>query len=135
MSQVFTGAKAIVKINGLPLAFVGAISITHENRLEETPQLDSLEVAEYGEIGHRCSFVVNMFKIEGNTANDYGWDPVDYKTILTQPESLWYILDETTGDIVYEMSGVKFGGGSGSLDPRGVWLGTWNFKARRGKGI
>jgi len=40
------------------------------------------------------------------------------------------------GDKVeYEMSGVKFSGGSGTLDARGVWQGTWNFQGIRGKGL
>ena len=40
-----------------------------------------------------------------------------------------------SGIPVYSMDGVKFQGGTGSLEARGVWVGSWNFVARRGRGI
>jgi hypothetical protein len=137
MSTVFTGAKAIIRLDNFPLAAVSSITITHENRLEEIPQLDDLLVAEYAENGHRCSFVINSFKVNGNTAADLGLDPLNIKDLLLVPELIVEVLDGTNPNAppVYTMSGVKFRGGSGSLDARGVWLGSWNFVARRGRGI
>lgn len=140
MAQVFTGAKAVIKLDNFPLAFASSVTINHENRLEEIPQLDDMLVAEYAENGHRCSFTINMFKINGETAADLGFDPVDIKTILTLPELVVEVFDENggvgnEGIAVYSMEGVKFQGGTGSLDARGVWIGSWNFVARRGRGL
>lgn len=135
MSRVFTGAKAQILIDGIPLVFVSSITINHENRLEEIPQLDNLEVAEYAENGHRCSFTINLFKVNENAAALFDLDPVNIKELLLQQEMIVQVLDETTGEPVYEMLGVKSEGGTGSLDARGVWQGSWNFKARRGRGL
>lgn len=137
MSRVFTGSKAIIRIDNTPLIFVSAITVTHENRLEEIPQLDSLEVGEYAENGHRCSFTVNVFKVITETAETLGLDPINPKDILTLPELLVEVLDDSDPEKlpVYVMEGVKFEGGTGAINARGVWEGVWNFKARRGRGI
>lgn len=135
MARVFTGAKAILKVDNFPLAFVSAITVNHENRLEEISQLDDLLVAEYAENGHRCSFSINIFKINDNTAASLGLDPLNYKDILTQPELIVELVDDDTEVPVYSMTGVKFQGGQGSVDARGVWVGNRNFVARRGRGI
>lgn len=135
MAQVFTGAKAIIRLDNFPLAFVSAITINHENRLEEIPQLDDLLVAEYAENGHRCSFSISIFKTNDNAAATLGLDPLNFKDILTQPELIVEVVDADTGVPVYTMTGVKFQGGQGSVDARGVWVGNWNFVARRGRGI
>lgn len=136
MSRVFTGAKAVIKYDAFPLVWVSSITINHENRLEEIPQLDHLEVAEYAENGHRVSFTINNFKVNGETAKDLGLDPVEINTILTLPEAIVEIFDDTEeGAVIYSITGVKFEGGSGTLNARGVWTGIWNFKGRRGRGI
>jgi len=135
LAQVFTGAKAIIRLDNFPLAFVSAITINHENRLEEIPQLDDLLVAEYAENGHRCSFSISIFKVNDNSAASLGLDPLNFKDILTQPELIVEVVDADTGVPVYTMTGVKFQGGQGSVDARGVWIGNWNFVARRGRGI
>lgn len=135
MANVFTGAKALIKLDNVVLAYVSGITINHENRLEEIPQLDDLQVAEYAENGHRCSFTISLFKTNNNSAATLGLDPLNIKDILTQPELLVEVIDEETDLPVYTMTGVKFQGGQGSVDARGVWLGSWNFVARRGRGI
>lgn len=152
-----TGARAIIKLNGDVVAMASGISITHENRLEEIPQLDSLEVAEYAENGHRVSFSISIFKLlqdeDGNNlyarnlkggsdksliganASNFYLDPLDIRDLLTQPELLVEVMDEISGTPVYTITGAKFEGGTGSVDARGVWTGTWNFKGRRGRGL
>lgn len=143
MANVFTGAKAVVGIDigneFVPVAFASSINITHENKLEEIPQLDNMLVAEYAENGHRCSFTVNFFKFLDINAQTYSLDPENLTDLLIQPELTFLIVDDTDDNdetrVKYRMTGVKFEGGSGSLDARGVWNGTWNFRARRGQGI
>lgn len=144
MANVFTGAKAVIKLDNNILAYAASITINHENRLEEIPQLDDLIVGEHAENGHRCSFTVNVFKVAGQTAADFGLDPVDIKTILTLPELVVEVYNNSIGRTqngvpsglpVYSMDGVKFMGGTGSVDARGIWTGAWNFVAKRGRGI
>ncbi len=158
MAQVITGARGLVKLSGDVIFFAGGISVDHENRLKEIPQLDSQEVAEWMENGHRCSVTIRSFKLAsdasiggqkiGNSAATFSLDHEDdLRQILLQPEMIIEIVDsvpikDANGNIVdynevatYTAFGAKFAGGTGELDARGIWNGTWNFKARRGTGI
>jgi hypothetical protein len=158
MSLVITGAKAFIKLSGEALAFAAGVSVTHENKLEEIPELDRLEVAEYAENGHRCSISISSIKLAStaeiggtkiaNNAQFYNLDFADdLRQILLQPEIIIEIVEavpvrDGNGKIVdfsekaiYVAYGCKFEGGTGQLDARGIWQGTWNFKCRRGVGI
>lgn len=158
MARVITGAKAFVRLSGELVAFATGVSVTQEHRLEEIPQLDNLEVAEYAENGHRCSITLNSIKLASdatlgdrkiaNSARFFGMDPEDdIRTLLLQPEMIIEIVEsidvkDAQGQVVdvqeapiYLAEGCKFEGGSGQVDARGVWTGTWTFKCRRGRGI
>lgn len=153
MAQVITGAKAYIKLSGDLIAFAAGVSVTHENRLEEIPQLDDLEVAEYAENGHRCSVNITSIKLasnasQQNNAASFNLDfNGDIKQILLQGEMIIEIVEavptkDASGQItsysevgIYTAFGAKFEGGSGQLDARGIWQGAWSFKARRGFGI
>lgn len=135
MSRVFTGSKGSLKLNGVKVAFVGSVNINEENTLTDVDVIDQLEVAEHAETGHKCSFSCNLFKIDGNTAQQLGLSPNDIREILSQPELTMELYNSVDDRVEYTMSGVKWEGGSGSLDARGVWQGTWNFKGRIGRGL
>ena len=149
MALVITGAKAKIKYNGDVFAFASGVSVEHENRLEEIPQLDSLEVAEYAENGHRCTITVSFFKLSPtatiggqsitNSAGMMSLDsPSDLRELLLQPEGLIEIVEETDDggeNTIYIGYGAKFQGGSGTLDARGMWTGSYVWKCKRGTGI
>lgn len=158
MANVITGARAFIKLSGDIIAFATGVNVTHEIRLEEIAQLDSLEVAEYAENGHRCGISISSIKLAsdasfsgqsiGNAAFQYGLDdPSELKSILLQPEMIIEIVEpvpvrdgqnrivDYNEVSIYTAFGCKFEGGTGQLDARGVWQGSWNFKGRRGTGI
>lgn len=135
MSRVFTGSKASLKLNGVKVAFVGSVNVTEENTLTPIDVLDQLEVAEHAETGHVVSFTVNLFKVDVNAASELGLSPQNIRDILTQPELTMEIYNQVDDRVEYTMTGVKFEGGSGSVDARGVWNGTWNFRGRIGRGL
>lgn len=135
MSKVLTGSKAALKINGTKVAFVGGVNITEEDTLTDIDVLDQLEVAELAETAHKVSFTANVFKIDGNSTTQLGISPDQIKDILTQPELTMELYNSVEDRVEYTISGVKWEGGSGSLDARGVWQGTWNFKGRIGRGM
>lgn len=135
MSKVFTGSKASLKLNGVKVAFVGSVNVNQENTLTDIDVLDQLEVAEHAETGHKVSFTCNLFKIDENSAATFGLDPANLDDILSQGELTMEIYDRIGDAVRYEMSGVKWEGGTGSVDARGVWQGTWNFKGRIGRGL
>lgn len=135
MSKVFSGSKGALKLNGIKVALVGSYNITEENTLLDIDVIDQLEVAEHAEVAHKVSFSVNLFKIDGNSAAQLGLSPSNLRDILVQPELVMEIYNSVDDRVEYTMTGVKFEGGSGSVDARGVWQGTWNFKGRIGRGL
>lgn len=135
MSKVLTGSKAALKLNGIKVGFVGSVNINEENTLTDIDVLDQLEVAEHAETGHKVGFSCNLFKIDGNAAKQLGLAPDDLREIMTQPELVMELYNSVDDRTEYVMTGVKWEGGSGSIDARGVWQGTWNFKGRIGRGL
>lgn len=135
MSKIFTGSKAALKLNGIKVAFVGSVTINEDNTLTDVDVLDQLDVAEHAETAHKVSFTCNLFKIDGNSASQLGIRPDNIKDILTQPELTMELFNSVDNRIEYTISGVKFEGGSGTVDARGVWQGTWNFKGKIGSGL
>ena len=135
MSKVFSGSKGSVKLNGIKVAFVGSVNINEENTLTPIDVLDALEVAEHAETGHVVSFTCNLFKIDGNSAKQLGLSPDNLRDILTQGEMSFELYNSIDDRVEYVMSGVKWEGGSGSVDARGVYQGTWNFRGRIGRGL
>lgn len=135
MSKVFTGSKGALKLNGVKVAFVGSVNINEENALTRVDVIDQLESAELAETGHICSFTCNLFKIDGNSAQQLGLSPDNLSDILSQGELTMELYNSVDDRVEYTMSGVKWEGGSGSLDARSVWNGTWNFQGRIGRGM
>lgn len=135
MAKTLSGSRASLKLDGVKVAFVGSVNITQENTLTPIDVLDQLQVAEHAETAHIVNFTCNLFKVDENAASALGLDPANLDDILSQGELTMEIYDRIGDKAVYTMSGVKFSGGSGSIDARGVWSGTWNFVGRRGQGL
>jgi hypothetical protein len=135
MSKTLSGAKASLKLNGVKVAYVGSISITEENTLTDVDVLDQLDVAEHAETAHRVSFTCSVFKIDGNSTRQLGLRTENIDDLLTQPELTMEVYNRIDDRVEYTISGVKFEGGSGSIDAKGLWTGSWNFKGRRGSGL
>ena len=135
MSKTLSGSKAALKLNGQKVAFVGSVTINEEDTLTDIDVMDQLEVGEHAETGHKVSFTCNLFKIDGNSVSQLGLRPDVLKDILSQPELTMELYNSLDDRIEYTMSGVKFEGGSGTIDARGVWQGTWNFKGKIGSGL
>lgn len=135
MSKVLTGSKAALKLNGVKVGFVGSVQITEENTLTDVDVIDQLEVAELAETAHKVSFTCNLFKIDGNSISQLGIQPDNIRAIMTQPELTMELYNSIDDRTEYTISGVKWEGGDGALDARGVWQGTWKFKGRIGRGM
>lgn len=135
MSRVLSGAKASLKLNGVKVAFIGSLTINQENTLAPIDIIDQLDTAEHAEVGHVVSFSCNLFKIDENAALSLGLDAATLDELLAQAEITMEVYNRIDDKVEYTMSGVKWEGGSGSLDARGVWQGTWNFRGRRGQGL
>ena len=142
MSRVFTGSKGSLKFNGVKVAYIGSINGTIENTLTDVDVLDQLEIAEAAETGHKANFTCNYFKVDTNSAQALGLETQNISDMLSQAEFEAEVYD-SVGDsggakspkIQISFSRVKWEGGSFTLDARGVFTGTFNFKAVTGKGL
>lgn len=128
MSQVLTGSKASLKLNGVKVAFVAGVNVNREDGLADIDVLDQLEVAELAEISHKASFSCTLFKVDANAANKFGFDPASLNDLLTQPGLTMEVYNRITDKVECTISGIKRESSSGSVDARGIWSGTWNFK-------
>lgn len=128
MSSVFSGSKGSLKLNGVKVAYVGSVSINQENTLTDIDVLDQLSTAELAPTGHKVSFTCNLFKIDDNSAEALGLETSNLDDLLSMPSMTMEIYDRIEDKVRYTIQGVSWEGGSGSMDARGVWTGTWNFK-------
>jgi len=135
MSQTISGSRASLKINGKKVAFVGSVNLTIENTLTPINVIDQLEIAEACETGHVVNFTANYFKVDANSAAALGFEFENLDDLLSQPELTMEMYDRVGDKVIANVSGVKCSGGSGSIDARGVWNGTWNFIGRIGRGL
>lgn len=147
MAQIFTGAKAIIQIGGVTVGFASGVNVNQEDTLTDADILGQLEVGDLAETGHKVNASVNYYKAVENadgsgseiqTANLIGIDVSEAQGIASKRNTVYFdmlILDDTTEEPVYKCADCKFEGGSGQVDARGVWQGTWNFRSRKGFGL
>lgn len=151
MAQIFTGAKAKVTIGNSEsgedqaVGYIGGLNVNQENTLTDVDIIGQLEAGDLAETGHKINFSINYFKAvsgadgtgeEVQTAAILGLDTG--ATSLDSMRNQGYfnvsILNDNDTPIYY-MENCKFEGGSGQVDARGVWNGTWNFRALKGYGL
>lgn len=129
--QTISGSRLAVKVNAQPVAFSSSFTINQENTLLDINVLDQIEIAELANVGIKVSCTLNVFKVDQALLQelgvDYGTDPSE---LLSLPSVNFDIIDKN-GNTQYSIMGVKFEGGSGSVDARGVWTGTWNFRGTK----
>ena len=65
MSQIFTGARALIKINGVVVGFASGIDVNVDNTLTDVDVMGQLSSGDLAETGHKCDFTVNYFKQAG----------------------------------------------------------------------
>lgn len=149
-----TGARGRVRINGKVVGFVGGVNVTIENTLTDVDVMGQIEVADLAETAHKCNFSVNYFKAlkdqstagaaaKGefipNTAAAVGIDSSSQANGVSPMRDQTYfdvvLEDDQTNQPIMILEKCKFEGGSGQADARGLWQGTWNFRALRGYGL
>jgi len=127
MSQVFTGAKAIFRINGIQIAYASSCSFNENIQLEEINVLDNLAVLEHAEVGYRVDMSCQSFRVQNQSVKQLG---IMQKlgSILTQGVMTAEIIDRVSGSVILLMEGVKLEARQTQLDARGVASETWSFK-------
>lgn len=151
MSQVMTGARGHVKINGKIVGFASGINVTVEDTLTDVDVMGQIDVGDLAETAHKCNFSINLFKnVDGsNSAAFIGIDTshsvaaggaVSTGDVQTMRNQVYFdvdvVRDEGNNEVAFfALRNCKWEGGTGQMDARGIWQGTWNFKAKRGFGL
>lgn len=135
MSRSLSGSKASFKLNGVKVAFVAGVNFSHENTLQRVDVIDQLESAEIANVGHSCSFSVDFFRVDENAAKALGLDPDNLDDLLSAPGLTAEIYNRIDDKVEWTVSGVKFGGGTGSLTAKNLYSGNWNFEGLRSRGV
>ncbi|RLG44955.1 MAG: hypothetical protein DRN81_03215 [Thermoproteota archaeon] len=163
MAKIFTGAKAKLLLGEELVGWVSSITVNEENTLTDVDIIGQLEVGDLAETGHKVSATINVFKpvdSSGNLASIFakntplssltgnGVTDQSLKDMRNQKDFKLQIqntaatdnpktaeVDESLSTYIYTIEKCKYEGGSGTVDARGVWTGTWNIKGIRGSGL
>ena len=127
MSTVFTGAKAIFRLNGNQIAFASSVDYNENIQLEEVNVLDNIAVEEYAEVGYRCELSCRAFRIANQSVKQLGIMS-KLNQLLTQGVLTAEVIDRTTNAVLLLMEGVKLESRQATIDARGVAQETWTFK-------
>lgn len=127
MSTVFTGARAVFRLNGTKVAYASSVDYNENIQLEEVNVLDSLVTSEYAEVGYRCELSCRAFRIANSSVKQLGIMS-KLGDILTQGSITAEIIDRNTGAVILFMEGVKLESRQTTIDARGVAQETWSFK-------
>lgn len=134
MSNVLSGAKGEIKINGQTVIFCSGVSVDISNTLTDIEVIGQLESAELAETAHKASATINMYKVNGNAVRDIlGYDVGDLQTILRQGEFTFEVYNNVDDRVEVVIQRMKWESGNGSMDARGVWTGSWNLRGIVGK--
>jgi hypothetical protein len=134
-SNVFSGARAIFRISGAPVAFASGVDGSEEVMYEAVDVLNRLEVAEYVPVGYRVTLNCNIFRTTVKTPT--GAVPISpeagktgslkhanifpkFDSILTKGQMSAEIEDSQTGAILYHLTGVKAQSLNFSITSRGI---------------
>lgn len=133
MAKTMTGARAIFRINSQKVASASNVSYNETITVEDINVLDKLGPVELAETGYTVDFTCTTFQQEDKTIKELGIFP-KFEAILTSGVMTAEIVDRLTEKTLVFITGVKCLGRSGTVDSRGVYTETWNFRGLKEEG-
>lgn len=130
MSQVFTGAKAIFRLNGTQVAFASSVSWTENIQLEDINVLDRIDTVELAEVGYAVDLTAQTFRVANQSVRQLGLMP-RLDDILTAGVLTAEVVDRVSNAIILLMEGVKMESRQSSIDARGVATESLSFRGTR----
>ena len=138
MAEVFSGARARFKINGIQVAYAGGVSAEEMVDYQPVDVLGLLEVREWVPVAYRCSLSAQVFRVVGSPLKKFGEAGVSIfpkqDDILTSGD-LTASLEDTlnTGSVVASFEQVKAAGHTWDTGARGIVSENISFVAIRTK--
>lgn len=125
MSQVQTGAKLALKINGQLIAYATNVTYTINHNHQPIETFGQPAVTEYAELGVTCEFTASHFRVATKAALQLGLQPT-IANFLSQPTLTMTITDMNNVTLV-QGSGIKMTSRQGTVDARGVFTESLSF--------
>ena len=118
-SNVFSGARARFKVDGVPVAFAGGVSGTESIDYEPVDVIDLLEVREFVPVAYRATLNAQVFRVIGQSLKALGIFP-QQQNILTSGDLTCTVEDRQTGNTMAQFEGCRAQEHSFDITARGI---------------
>lgn len=118
-SFVFSGARAIVKMNQVQVGFAGGVSGSESIEYEPIDVLDLLEVKEFVPVAYRCTLSAQIFRVIGESLKAAGVFPT-VDNIITADDLTLAIEDKVTRETMAQFERCKISEVSWDVTARGI---------------
>lgn len=125
-SNVFSGTRAIFKIEGAVVGFAGGVSGTESIDYEPVDTLDLLEVKEFVPVAYRATLTAQIFRVIGKSLKAIGIFPTE-ENILTSGDLDATITDRIGGETMAQFQQCKCQEHSFDVTARGIVSENVNF--------
>ncbi len=105
-ANVFSGARARFKIDGVPVGFAAGVSGSESIDYEPVDVLDLLEVREFVPVAYRATLSAQVFRVIGKSLKALGIFPKQ-DNILTSGDLTCTIEDRLTGETMAQFEQCK----------------------------
>lgn len=118
-SKTFSGARAVLLINSVPVAFAGGVSGEEMIDYEPVDVLALLEVREFVPVAYRTTLNAQIFRVVGSSLKALGILPRQ-EDIITSGDLEAAIQDIVTRQTIALFQGVRCAGHSWDATARGL---------------
>ena len=129
-ANVFSGARARLKIDGRPIGYAAGVSGSESVDLEPVDVLDLLEVKEFVPVAYRTTLSAQVFRVVGSSLKKLGIFP-QQGSILTSGDLTITVEDKLTGLTTMQFEGCKAQEHAFDITARGIVSENVNFVAIR----
>lgn len=125
-SNVFSGARARFKVDGVIVGFAGGVSGSESIDYEPVDVLDLLEVREFVPVAYRATLSAQIFRVIGKSLKQLGIFPKE-DNILTSGDLTCTLEDKLTGNTAAQFEAVKCSEHAFDVTARGIVSENVNF--------
>ena len=120
-SNVLSGARCRLKVDGRIVGFAGGVSGSESVDYEPVDVLDLLEVREFAPVAYRCTLNCQIFRVVGSSLKALGIFPTGPdENILTTGDLTMTVEDKITGNTVAQFEQCKTNEHSFDITARGI---------------
>lgn len=123
---MFTGARAVLRINGAPLIFAMDVSYTIDTNYEAIRTIDNSIPDELAPTTILVSLTCKTFRVPGMSASKINLQP-NVLAHLRQQYTYIDLVDRLTGDTILYVPRAIMTKRQGGVPGRGVGSETWSF--------